>query len=281
MELAGRTIGVTAERRRAELGGALERHGARVMYGQAIHLVALTDDARLREATQRCLDTPPDVVVATTAIGFRGWLEAAEAWGLATRLRDVLSGARIMTRGPKARGAVRAAGLREEWFPESESTAEVVAHLLDRAGGLRVAVQLHGEPLDELLEALRAAGDDVIEVPVYRWEPPADEAPLRQLIEAIAGATIDAVAFTSAPAAVNVLRTAEAMGCLTEVRAALRDAVVCAAVGTVTAAPLIRAGVPVLLPDRPRLGALVRVLVDRLGPAPTLPSLDHGTRREE
>ncbi len=33
-------------------------------------------------ATRRLLDEAPDVVVATTGIGFRGWIEAAEGWGL-------------------------------------------------------------------------------------------------------------------------------------------------------------------------------------------------------
>ncbi len=51
--LAGYTVGVTAARRREELGMALERRGARIMYGPAIQIVPLVDDAQLRAATQR------------------------------------------------------------------------------------------------------------------------------------------------------------------------------------------------------------------------------------
>ncbi|MBN9620175.1 MAG: uroporphyrinogen-III synthase, partial [Actinobacteria bacterium] len=251
LPLAGFTVGVTAARRREELGAALERRGARVLFGPAIRIVPLADDTELLDATRRCLAAPLDVAVATTGVGFRGWLDAAEAWGLGAELSRTLGAAVILARGPKARGAVRAGGLREAWSPESESSAEVQEHLLARydLAGRRVAVQLHGEPLRELVDALRAAGAEVIEVPVYRWLPPADEAPLRRVIEATASGALDCVTFTSAPAAVNFLRTAETLGVAAEVRAALKGPVLCAAVGSVTAAPLIRAGVPVSQPE--------------------------------
>ncbi len=266
--LAGYTVGVTAERRREELGSALERRGARIVYGPAIRVVPLADDTHLRAATERCLDAPLDVVVATTGVGFRGWMDAARTWGLAEPLLATLGETTILTRGPKVRGAVRAAGLREAWSPESESSTEMLAHLLalHELAGRRVAVQLHGDPLRELVDALRAAGAEVIEVPVYRWEPPTDEQPLRRLIEATVAGEIDALTFTSAPAAVNVLRTADERGHGAALRAALAGPVLCVGVGPVTARPLERAGIPVTQPARARLGALVRAVVDQLPP---------------
>jgi uroporphyrinogen-III synthase len=264
--LAGFTVGVTAARRRHELGAALERRGARVVYGPAIRIVPLADDTELLEATKRCLAAPLDVVVATTGIGFRGWMDAADTWGMAESLTRTLGSATILARGPKARGAVRACGLREAWSPESESSTEVLEHLLahHEIEGRRVAVQLHGEPLPDLVQTLRTAGADVIEVPVYRWVPPDDEQPLRRLIEAVAAGGIDALAFTSAPAAANFLRTADDQGCGEQVRTALRGQVLAGCVGPVTAGPLVREGIPVVQPARARLGALVRELVEQV-----------------
>jgi uroporphyrinogen-III synthase len=264
--LAGYTVGVTAARRREELGAALERRGAHIMYGPAIRIVALADDTDLRAATERCLAAPLDLVVGTTGVGFRGWLEAADAWGWAGTLTETLRAATILARGPKVRGAVRAAGLREAWSPESESSAEVLDHLLANfdLAGRRIAVQLHGDPLTELVDKLRSAGAEVIEVPVYRWVPPEDELPLRRLIEATAAASLDCVTFTSAPAAVNFLRTAAELGIDADVRRALTDSVMCVAVGPVTAGPLLSEGVPVVQPERYRLGALVREVVEKL-----------------
>ena len=70
------------------------------------------------------------------------------------------------------------------------------------------------------------------------------------------------MAFTSAPAAVNFLRTADQQGA--DVRTALAGPVLCAGVGPVTASPLQRAGIPVVQPVRARLGALAREIVEQL-----------------
>src|SRR5436190_15315168 len=192
--LAGFTVAVTAERRRDELTALLERRGARVVSAPAISIVPLPDDAALHAATAACVALPPDLVVSTTGIGFRGWLEAAEGWGLGEALRSVLGGARLIARGPKARGAIRAAGLADAWHAESECCEEVLSYLLDEGvAGQRIAVQLHGEPQENFVAALREAGADVVEVPVYRWVLPEDVAPLRRLVDLVLARQVDAV----------------------------------------------------------------------------------------
>lgn len=263
--LAGYTIGITAARREQEFAAALERRGAKVVSAPAIRTVPLADDSELQSATSRCLASHPDIVIATTGFGFGGWMEAADAWGLGEELRAAIASATVLARGPKARGAVRAAGLREAWAPESESVAEVSEHLL--AGdlrGKRIAVQLHGEPLTEMIAALRGAGAEVVEVPVYRWVRPDDIGPLHRLIESVAGQTVDGVAFTSAPAAVSFLREAGSLGRADAVLAALHGPVVLACVGTVTAAPFLAVGMHAVMPDRARLGALVKEIVEQV-----------------
>ena len=264
--LAGYTIGITAARRREEFAAALERRGAKVISAPAIRLVPLADDSELLAATRRCLATPLDIVVATTGIGFRGWVEAADAWGLAEELIKSIGQATVLARGPKARGAIRAAGLHERWSPESESSSEVLEYLMSGADldGKRIAVQLHGEPLPDLGQALRLAGAEVIEAPVYRWVPPEETEPLQRLIEAVRAGAVDAVAFTSAPAAASFLRTAREQGCGDAIGEALRGPVVPACVGPVTAGPFQKEGIPVIQPARARLGALVREIVEQV-----------------
>ncbi|MDX6257189.1 MAG: uroporphyrinogen-III synthase [Frankiales bacterium] len=264
--LAGYTVGITAARRRQELGAALERRGAKVTYGPAIRIIPLADDTELRKATERCLTAPLDIVIATTGIGFRGWMDAAEAWDLAEPLIAAIDRSTVLARGPKAKGAIRASGLREAWSPESESSSEVLDHLVTNFDleGKRVAVQLHGEPLPDLVQTLRMAGAEVIEVPVYRWVRPADEAPLRRLVETVAEGAVDCVAFTSAPAASSFLQTAHELGIADAVQDALSHRVVAACVGPVTAGPLLREDIPVIQPDRGRLGALVREIVEQV-----------------
>src|SRR5215212_3307425 len=266
LPLAGYTVAVTAARRKEELGALLDRRGARVVYAPAIRIVPLSDDAELVAATREVLAAPVDLVVATTGVGFRGWLEAADAWDLP--LVEHLKSARVLARGPKARGAIRGGGLVDAWSPESESSAEVLSHLRSGAegplDGRRIAVQLHGDPLPELVAGLRAAGADVLTVPVYRWVLPEDVAPVQRLVTSVIAEAVDAVTFTSAPAAASLLQVAEDLGRREELVAALRGRVRAIAVGSVTAGPLEAVGIPTWQPERARLGALAREVVARL-----------------
>ncbi|GAB3146516.1 uroporphyrinogen-III synthase [Microbispora hainanensis] len=263
--LAGFTIGVTATRRSEELAALLERRGARVVRAPAIRIVPLAEDAGLLAATRACLEAPVDDVVITTGVGFRGWMAAAEGWGLSADLNAHLGNARLLARGPKARGAVRAAGLVDFWTPATESCEEVKEYLLAQdLHGRRIAVQLHGEPLDSFVAALREAGAEVIEVPVYRWLPYRDTSPLRRLISQAITGSVDAVAFTSAPAVLAMLGAARADGLEDALLAAFGSRVVAACVGPVTAGPLTQRGVRAVQPERARLGALARILARHL-----------------
>lgn len=128
--LAGFTVGVTAARRADELIALLRRRGAAVLHAPALRIVPLADDSELLAATKELIDCAPDVVVATTAIGFRGWIEAADGWGVGEDLLERLRATELLARGPKVKGAIRAAGLVETWSPDSESLAEVLQRLL-------------------------------------------------------------------------------------------------------------------------------------------------------
>ncbi|MDX3584003.1 uroporphyrinogen-III synthase [Streptomyces europaeiscabiei] len=275
--LAGFTVGVTAARRADELGALLQRRGAAVLHAPALRIVPLADDSELLAATKDLLDLQPDIVVATTAIGFRGWIEAADGWGLGEALLDRLRGVEVLARGPKVKGAIRAAGLTEEWSPSSESMAEVLDRLLEQGvEGRRIAIQLHGEPLPGFVESLRAAGAEVVGVPVYRWMPPEDITPMDRLLDSAVGRGLDALTFTSAPAAASLLSRAEDRGLLPELLNALNHDVLPACVGPVTALPLQAHGVDTVQPERFRLGPLVQLLCQELpGRARTLPIAGH------
>ncbi len=261
--MAGCVVLVTADRRSGELGAALARRGATVRHAPAMSMVPHTDDAALVAGTRAVIADPPDVVVVTTGIGFRGWTEAADAVGLLEPLLDVLGAARIVARGPKARGAIQAAGLQADWVAESETSAEIAEVLLgEGVAGSRIAVQHHGAGADGLDEAFAAAGAQVRSLVVYRWGPPPDPAALDASVRAAADGEIDVVVFTSAPGAAAWLAVAEDAGVGAALRRRFADGnLLAAAVGPVTAKPLRDAGIEPLIPDRGRLGSLVRALV--------------------
>lgn len=263
--LAGFTVGVTAARRADELGALLQRRGATVLHAPALRIVPLADDSELLSATKQLIDHAPDIVIATTAIGFRGWVEAADGWGFGEALLECLRGVEVLARGPKVKGAIRAAGLTEHWSPSSESMAEVLDRLLDEGvEGKRIALQLHGEPLPGFVESLRAGGAEVVGVPVYRWLPPEDLTPVDRLLDATVARAVDALTFTSAPAAASFLARAEERGMSVELLEALQHDVLSACVGPVTALPLQARGIDTVQPERFRLGPLVQILCQEL-----------------
>ena len=263
--LAGRSVLITGERRAAELASALQRRGASTSIVPALSMVPGHDDDALMSATSALIATPPDVVVVTTGIGLRGWIEAADAHGRADGLLASLRGARIVARGPKALGAIQAAGLTADWVAESETSAEILQLLLaEGVGGLRVAVQHHGAGADGVDTALTAGGADVVSLVVYRWGPPPDPTAVSASTRAAADGDVDVVVFTSAPAAQAWLDAAKEVGTLAGIRdRCASDELLAAAVGPITAGPLQAVGIEPLLPERSRLGALVRALVAR------------------
>ena len=259
--LSGYTVAITADRRSEEQRELLHRRGARTIHAPTIRTLPLGHDDGVLAATTALLAQPPDVVVLTTGVGVRGWLATADSLGLGDHLVDVLRGARVLARGPKAAGAAAAAGIDVHWRARSETGAEVLAHLT--AGpldGVRVAVQRDGAPQPFLAEALRRRGADAVDVPIYRWELPDDG----RLVEQLLVRQVDAVTFTSSPAVSNLMALADGAGRADELRRVLNESVVSVCVGPVCAAALLAVGVtkPVV-PTRARLGAMVQALVRR------------------
>lgn len=285
--LRGR-IGVTAHRRAGDLIDALERRGAQVQHAPALKIAPVEDDEVLRAETAAVIAATPDIVMVTTAYGMRRWAEAADVAGQGEELLATLASSSIYVRGPKARGAVRAAGLDDDGISSDETTA-TLTDLVIAAGvaGKTVAVQVHGYTDVAALTRLCEAGATVLTVTPYRWVNAEEGDKLPQLIDAVINKEIDVLTFTSAPAVDAVLSAADALGRGEQFRAALRGidpnagigaggmgqagiatagigGVVCAVVGPVTATPLLQAGIVPLMPERFRMGALIRLVCEYL-----------------
>jgi uroporphyrinogen-III synthase len=263
--LRGFRIGVTSDRRSADLIAALERRGAQVLHAPALTIVPNDQDDSLIIETRRLITARPDVVLVTTGYGMRRWLEVADAAGLGAELTATLEAARIFARGPKAHGAVRAAGLLDAQTSDLDTTASLVDAVI--AAGLcnrRVAVQLHGYTDEIALSRLAEISDCVMTVTPYRWARPNPPERLNRLIRAACQRQLEALTFTSAPAAAATLEAVEALGVRREFVQAHSDYVASAAVGPVTAEPLREAGIDPVVPDRYRLGALVRLVTEQL-----------------
>jgi uroporphyrinogen-III synthase len=264
-QLRGFRIGVTSDRRSADLIAALERRGAHVVHAPALKITPHDQDRQLIVETHEVIRSRPELVLITTGYGMRRWFEVADAAGLGPELSAVLDQARIMARGPKALGAVRAAGLEAMTPGTRDTTAAMVDKIIDEGlTGQRVALQQHGYTDQVQLDRLREISSSALTITPYRWAGPDQNDKVSKLVELAADRQLDAVTFTSAPGADATLSAAKAIGRHGDLVGAMRGAVVAAAVGPVTAGPLIEVGIEPIQPDRSRLGALIRLVSEYL-----------------
>ncbi len=260
--MTGWVVGVTADRRHEEQIELLRRRGARVVHAPTMRTRPLGPDDELGEAIEAVIEQRPEVIVLSTGIGVRGWLEAAEALGWADELRRVIGEARLVARGPKAAGAAASEGWQLDWQAPTATATEVVEHLCDTGvDGRRVAALLDGRSAPVLAEQIRALGAEVVAVPVYRWELPDDVEPVLRLIDLIVDGGVDAVTFTSSPSIWNLVRLAAEAGRQQPLQAALSGPVRAVCVGPVCASTARDSGFArVIEPGRARLGAMVHKL---------------------
>ncbi|MEP0844605.1 MAG: uroporphyrinogen decarboxylase [Phycisphaerae bacterium] len=250
-------------RRSGELGGLLERLGARVRRAPALREVPVDASPTAAAFAERLLAGGLDVVVFLTGVGARALMAAVEPRFGRDAIRAALGRCVLAVRGPKPLAVLREWGLTPDILaPEPNTWRELLA-ALDEAGpmaGKRVAVQEYGESNGELLEALRQRGAEVLAVEVYAWALPEDLGPLQEAIRAIVAGEVDVLAFTSAQQARHLMLVADRMGLETGLRSALRRTVI-GSVGPTCSRALHELGLGVdFEPDRTRMGDLARGL---------------------
>ncbi|MFV0259225.1 MAG: uroporphyrinogen-III synthase [Acidimicrobiales bacterium] len=258
--LAGYTIGVTADRRSEEQIKLLSGRGAACLHGPVIKTHPVDAADALRDVTERLGHEPPAMVVLTTGVGVRGWLEAAAAFHLDAELDTVLDGAELLARGPKATGALVAAGHEVTWTTPRARYDDVIELLSDRGvAGARVAVQQDGAGALDLCRRIEALGAKVTRVPVYRWSLPDDMTAAEALVRAVVDGRVHGITFTARPAVENFLEIATMIDLGDQVAEGFRTDVAVFCVGPVCAGGLIDAGFdPPHVPERHRLGAMVQ-----------------------
>jgi uroporphyrinogen-III synthase len=257
--LAGWTVAVTAGRRAAEQTELLQRRGADVVLAPLV-ASAPVPDAEIRSATEALLAEPVDVFVATTGVGLRTWVAMSWTWDLGERLLRLLRTTEVCARGPNAVGALAGEDVPVRWRASSESMAEVRDHLLERGvAGRRIGVQLHGGDLLWFVDALRAAGADVVPVPVYRVQAGDDAKAAERLVQAASRGELDAVTCTSTAA---VAAIAAIDGLVADLE---RHHVSIGCVGPVIGGAAEAAGLTDVVMAAPhRLGSMVRRLGEHL-----------------
>lgn len=255
--LDGKVIAIAGARKAEEMINLVQKLGGNAVIRPAQGTVFL-DDENLKNGITAMIDNPPDWVLLTTGMGFEAILNVAEEIGKKEALLALIQQTPIAARGYKTVNALRKIGVTPVVKDDDGMTSGLIrglsAHDLK---GKRVIVQLHGDPAPKLIAWLNEQDAVVEQLLPYRHIAPEEEH-LQLLLDEIMNGQIDAVAFTSAPQVRFLLQYASEQGQLERLLKAFEENVIAAAVGTVTAQPLIEENVQrIVIPEVERMGSLI------------------------
>jgi uroporphyrinogen-III synthase len=263
--LAGVTVAITADRKGPELRSSLQRLGAEVVWGSTMRALPPEADHLLAAETAALLAAKPTWFAVSTGSGLRAWLAAAGHIGTGGDVTSLLRNAKVVARGAKSHGALRAIGVRPVFVSAKETMDDVTSWLSDHmARADLLGAQVHGGEVIGTLDNLRHRIGGVLTVAPYRWVLPADLAAAELVVDRIIDGKVQVLAQTSAPSCRNLFAVAAATGRRTELIQALRGDVCIAAVGPVTARAFEEVGIAVdVMPQRPRTADLLRAITHR------------------
>jgi uroporphyrinogen-III synthase len=200
-----------------------------------------------------------DMVVCMTGVGLAFLRGVLSKQMPVERFSEALRKTTLVSRGPKPVPILRELKAHPQIIiPEPNTWKEIVDVVAARTER-KIAIQEYGRPNLELNAALEAIGAVVTLIPIYRWEMPDDIEPLRRAALGLARGEFDVVVFTSSIQLDHLLDVARDLKIEHRVLEALRREVVIASVGPVMTAALEAKGSPPdIVPQHPKMGALIK-----------------------
>lgn len=246
-------------RRAKEMEALIRREGGDPFIAPSVQESAMEDHGEAMRFVEQLEAGEFDLVICMTGTGLAFLRDQVAAHAPIERLGAALRKVTIISRGPKPLPILRELGAKADFtVPEPNTWREIVEAVAERTER-RIVVQEYGRPNPEMNAALEALGASVTAVVLYRWELPADVAPLEAAARALAERQYDAVLFTSSIQLDHLMLIAERLGVALQVTAALHEHTAIASVGPIMTAWLEAAQFPVdIIPIHPKMGALVK-----------------------
>jgi uroporphyrinogen-III synthase len=264
--LRGRTIALPESRELDRLAELLEAEGASALRCPLVAIQDAPDSAPVEAWLRALVAGEMDDLVFLTGEGARRLIAAGERLGLKAEVVAAIGRARKLTRGPKPARALHEVGLSPD-MPAAVPTSAGIMAMLESVDlkGRRVGLQLYGEePNRPLVQFLERKGATVRTVAPYVYASASDDAAVAALVEAIAAAKVDAIAFTSAAQVDRLWQVATKVGTEKRLQAGLGRIRV-AAIGPIAVESLQARRVRVdVVPEK---GFVMRRLVDAIAGA--------------
>jgi uroporphyrinogen-III synthase len=269
--LDGVRVALLESRMAGELAGLVRRHGGIVRSARAVREAPLECADAVADFLNRIAEPIPRVHIFLTGAGTSALFDEAQKQGRLTGLIASLKSGTVVCRGPKPTAALKRYGVAPHLVAGSPYTSQELLEAIARVDLTRVEVAIvhYGERNDMLADALLQRGAIVLELAMYEWRLPDDLAPLESVIRALLQGQLDAIIFTSQVQWNHLRLVASRLGLGDELVDRLNREVVVAAIGPICSAALIEAGVrPRIVPNNPKMGALVASLAQHFSQQP-------------
>ncbi len=257
---AGLRVAAFESRRAEEMDRMIAKRGGVPSVSPSMREVPVERNQAAIDFANRLITGRIDVVVFLTGVGTRMLVRQIERHVDRERFLAAVSDIKSVVRGPKPLAALRELGITPTIaVPEPNTWRELLSALDEKlpVANLVVGLQEYGVANRSLVAGLEARGAIVDAIHVYDWALPEDCGPLEQNIRRIVAGEIDVAIFTSANQVINLLKLADELGVIDDVRAAFRNVVV-ASIGPTTSEMLQSENLPVdLEPSHPKMGHLV------------------------
>jgi uroporphyrinogen decarboxylase len=267
-DFAGLSVAAFESRRATEMSRLIEKFGGVPSVSPSMREVPLGDSREAIDFAHQLISGQIDVVLLLTGGGVRQLVSQIEKHVDRTRFLNCLSDVTTIVRGPKPLAALKEFGVEASFrVPEPNTWRELLQTIDEHVpvANQTVALQEYGLPNTSLIAGLEARGASLLRLKLYRYDLPEDIAPFERNLRALAGGKIDVALFTSAHQAVNLVKLAEGLNLIDELRHALSRMVV-ASIGPTTSEMLRECELPVdLEPEHSKMGQLVQAAAARAG----------------
>lgn len=216
--LAGLTVVSFESRRAAEMAKLIESYGGKPVVAPSMREVPLESNTEAIAFARALAAGEFNLVIFLTGVGTQALTRIVETVYSREQFVQALNRVTVVARGPKPAAALKEIGVSVAISVPEPNTWHDLLRSLDekrdsiRLSGCRIAVQEYGASNAPLLAALAERGARVTRVPVYQWDLPADLAPLRSAVAAIADHKIDVALFTSSIQVAHLFRVAAETG---------------------------------------------------------------------
>jgi len=206
--LKGKTIAVTRPRKQAkETVRTIEERGGKSYLFPTIEIIGHRDLSAAKAFFNALSSGKVNYVVLMSVNGVQHLLEAAERLGVKNDLKTTLKETVKIAVGPKTAQEMEKNGIIVDLIPEKYTSEGILQCLQQQhVKGKTIYIPRTSEAPPELSEKLRAIGNEVEEVYVYRSQIPSNRGLAQKFVKDLSNDQIDAIIFTSSLGVKNFLR---------------------------------------------------------------------------